>query len=399
MKNLFFIIKEIISNNLKRILYQLTSYPFKTDSDELHLKYSMDWLKNAYKNGDGGVASHYDLLRGKWLNPFPETTGYIIPTFFDYFHKTGDKYYFDTAIKMTDWLIKVQIDNGACMQGSYDKTKGKNNPIIFNTGQNIFGFLRSFKETKNEKYLQAAIKAGDFLVDCVDENGIWNKYLHNNIPHTYNSRTSWALLQLFEVTKKKEYKKIAISNLNWVLDQQQKNGWFKNANFKPGELPNTHGIAYTLRGLLESYLLIGNEKHFNAVIKTSEKLMKLLEVRGNLFTFWDKKWKNHGKFLKNMQGRYVCLTGNIQLAIIFMKIFKVNKDLRFVNAAFKLIDFVKSTQNLTSNNPGIRGGIKGTFPVNGNYSFLKFPNWATKFFADSIIIKSNITEDIKFILK
>ena len=76
--------------------------------------------------------------------------------------------------------------------------------------------------------------------------GIWNKYLHNSIPHTYNSRTCWSLLELYSLVADEKYKVTAINNLDWVLQQQNSNGWFKNANFKPNELPNTHGISYTL---------------------------------------------------------------------------------------------------------------------------------------------------------
>ena len=45
----------------------------------------MAWLARAQDcstSADGGVARHYSLLDG-WSTSYPETTGYIIPTFFD----------------------------------------------------------------------------------------------------------------------------------------------------------------------------------------------------------------------------------------------------------------------------------------------------------------------------
>jgi uncharacterized protein YyaL (SSP411 family) len=355
--------------------------------DATHLNETMNWLKNAHQNGQGGVSSHYSLLKGKWLNPFPETTGYIIPTFFDYFNHSKDKYFFESAVKMTDWLCGVQLDNGACVQGVYDYKKGKNKPLVFNTGQNIFGFLRTHRETKEKKYLDCALKAGDFLTANIDEKGIWNRYLHHNIPHTYNSRTSWALLELHSITGNKKYEKVAVANLDWVIRQQHKNGWFEHANFKPNEYPNTHGIAYTMRGLLESYFITKIQAYLDAVILTSESLLKKIETGHPLYTFWDRDWKNHGKYFPFLEGRYICLTGNIQLSIIWMKLFLKLGDKRFLAAAHRLIDQVKARQNITCKNPGIRGGIKGAFPIIGSYSFLKYPNWAAKFFADALMIR------------
>ncbi len=362
----------------------------KLKDDTTHLHETMNWLNNAYQNGRGGIASHYDLLRGRWLNPFPETTGYVIPTFFDYSNYSGNRYYFDAALKMTDWLSKVQLDNGACMQGLYDYQKDKNNPIIFNTGQNIFGFLRTFRETGEKKYLDCAVKAGDFLIGNVNEQGIWNRCLYNNIHHTYNSRTAWALLKLHAVTGNEDYEKVAVANLDWTVQQQHPNGWFSHANFKPSELPNTHGIAYTLRGLLESYLITKKKAYIDAVMSTSEHLLKRHEAGQPLYTFWDQNWQNHGKYLKPLKGRYICLTGNIQLAIVWLKLFLQTKNKRFLYAANDLIDRVKGLQDISSTNPGIRGGIKGAFPITGSYSFLKYPNWAAKFFADALMLRNKM---------
>ncbi len=48
-------------------------------------------------------------------------------------------------------------------------------------------------------------------------------------------------------TGNKIYRDIAVTNLDWVVKQQQKNGWFENANFKPNEYPNTWGSPISSR--------------------------------------------------------------------------------------------------------------------------------------------------------
>ena len=44
--------------------------------------------------------------------------------------------------------------------------------------------------------------------------------------------------------------------------------------------PSTHGIAYTLRGLLESWEFVRDDRYLDAVVTTTEALMRKLEVLG-----------------------------------------------------------------------------------------------------------------------
>ena len=54
-------------------------------SIEEHLRAAAEWLLRAQAaTPDDGVAHSYDVRAGKWLASYPETTGYIIPTLYDY---------------------------------------------------------------------------------------------------------------------------------------------------------------------------------------------------------------------------------------------------------------------------------------------------------------------------
>ena len=54
-----------------------------------------------------------------------------------------------------------------------------------------------------------------------------------------------------------------------------------------------------------------------------------------------------------------------------------------------MIDEMKTTQLRTHHNLAFRGGIPGSYPINGNYASYKLINWATKFFADALLLKAN----------
>ena len=49
---------------------------------------------------------------------------------------------------------------------------------------------------------------------------------------------------------------------------------------RAGTDPNTHGIAYTMRGLLESAILLDNEPYMGAVARTSDALIGRFEDLG-----------------------------------------------------------------------------------------------------------------------
>jgi hypothetical protein len=98
------------------------------------------------------------------------------------------------------------------------------------------------------------------------------------------------------------------------------------------------------------------------------------------------KWESRDK--------YSCLTGNAQLAIVWLKIFGINNDARLLNAALKIIDQNKMTQSLDSGNPGIKGGIPGSFPIWGKYLRLSYPNWAAKFFADALMLQEAVMQEL-----
>jgi len=401
MTDLPYLVRRSLRDVLARERMQHVPFPMKLDGDEEHLRETMAWLLRAVEHGEGGVAGHYSLLHGRWLPPFPETTGYVVPTLFDYAALSGEPRYADAAVRLTEWLREVQHaggdDDGGCMQGLYDRRRGKTRPIIFNTGQNVFGFLRAYAETGEERFMDSARRAGDFLARKVDARGVWNAALHHHIPHTYNARSAWALLELHEATGEARYAEVARANLDWAVAQQAENGWFRNAHFKPGELPNTHGLAYTTRGLLESYRLTREPAYLAAAQRTADKVLRLFEIRKHLYVFWDEGWQNHGKYFPRMRGRHVCVTGNVQFALVWMRLFELTGDAPYASSAFKMVDFVKTLQDLKSRHEGVRGGVPGAFPLFGSYASLKFPNWAAKFFAEALMLKRRLMEDERLV--
>ena len=359
----------------------------KVDENIKHLQYAMDWLKYAHEiNQDGGVSIGYSFSRG-WQPSYPETTGYIIPTMFDYYHLTGDNEYKEHATKMANWEISVQMKTGAVQSGHLGVLPKK--PAVFNTGQMLFGLVRAYKETKKDKYKKSAEKAANWLVESQDGDGTWRaglSTLASNPVHTYNTRTAWGLLQVHNITSQENYLIAAEKNIDWALTQQLNNGWFKNNAFNINEDPLLHTIAYAIRGVLECGIYLDNKTYIDAAKKSADVLLKLQQKDGSLFGEYNFKWKN--------TVNYSCLTGDAQVSIIWLRLFEMTQDKKYLSAAKKMNYYLKTTQDLNSNNKSIRGGIKGSQPIYGSYMCFTYPNWAAKFFVDALLLEDKIEKQI-----
>jgi rhamnogalacturonyl hydrolase YesR len=118
----------------------------------------MEWLCRAQDaTPDDGVSGAYDLVADTWYPSYPETTGYIIPIFFDYAARTGDDAFRARAVKMANWLVSLQMECGAFPEPPWIEPKGQ--PIVFDTGQIIHGLVRAYEETDDPRFLNAASRA------------------------------------------------------------------------------------------------------------------------------------------------------------------------------------------------------------------------------------------------
>lgn len=365
-QNFYYILPATLKDFLKK-----TNPSYQND---VHIKSAMGWLSLAQKqNNDGGVSAMYSLFEG-WAPSYIETTGYIIPTFFNYAEISKKYFYREEAIQMADFELINQLQSGA-----FPGSGSKDTPIVFNTGQVIFGLCRAYEETKEEKYRQAAEKAADWLISVIDEDGCWRKNEYLNNIHTYNTRTAWSLLNAHKISKNSAYKEAAEKNIEWALAQQLENGWLQNNGFYPEQEPLVHTIAYSISGILEAAIYLRKKKYLEGAVKPAIQLAQAQRADGSLQGSFNKDW--------NSSVKWSCLTGNSQMSIIWQKLFTATKDKRFLDAAKKSNSFMKSMQNLNSPNPGIKGGIAGAFPIYGWYAPFSYPNWAAKFFVDALMLE------------
>jgi len=374
---------------MKRLLptlHDLSGRAYPVLDPQTHLRETMQWMCRAQDaTGDGGVSRSYALRymrahqRRGWLASYPETTGYIIPTFFAYAKLTGDNGYRERAIRMAQWESDVQMESGAVQGGVIDFAP---TPAIFNTGQVLFGWAAAYQETGDERFLQSAMRAGDFLVEALDADGAWrlhgSQYARSGV-NVYDARSAWGLLEGYAVTKKPEHQAAVIKNLDFVLTRQQPNGWYAECCLDDNEQPLLHTIAYTMEGLLESGVILNEPRYIAGARKAADALLALQRPDGSLAGRFDRDWRPAAK--------WSCLTGDAQTAIVWFRLAEITGEKKYAEAAGRMIHYLSSTQNLTSNDPGIRGGIAGSQPIWQEYGTYEYLNWDAKFFTDAMLLQ------------
>jgi hypothetical protein len=94
-----------------------------------------------------------------------------------------------------------------------------------------------------------------------------------------------------------------------------------------------------------------------------------------------------GSYLRGWQSEvsWSCLTGNAQIALVWLTFHEMTNDIRYLQAATAANHYLKQVQSRSAGSPGIRGGVAGSYPIYGDYGHYLYLNWAAKFFADSLM--------------
>ncbi|MDX1942361.1 MAG: hypothetical protein SFU99_17485 [Saprospiraceae bacterium] len=342
---------------------------------------TLQWLEKSIQTTDyQGSSAYYHLIKG-WSLTYPETTGYIIETLFDYAKYLQQERWKNLAITCADWLCSIQRPDGAFPGGINTNA----DPIVFDTGQILFGLVRAFKETGDLKYKLTTERAVVWLINILELDGSWQRYSYvpNYIP-AYYTRVIWAILYANEILKKDEIIAGMQLALNYYLQNITPQLSFKNWSFKPNESAYTHTIAYTLRGILESGILLNDERI----------LTKATAVIDKLITIYKDKEKLAGKYDENWNGDYTfeCVTGNAQMSIVLTRLFQLTGNVIYQEIALHIFQATFSRQWLIPLQ-GLYGAIPGSHPLWGAYQRFKFPNWAAKFYLDAYLLLYKVTSE------
>ncbi len=370
-----------IASDAVRIIFErshLYSYTKTKKNTADALMSLFQWIFNAQRL-DGGIAAYYCLLTG-YSESYPEVTGYIIPTLYEFARATNNDDAVVAAERATDWLLSLQMPDGAFpagLQGSEAR------PSVFNTGQILQGLVRAYKETHRIEILQSAQNAGAWLAEVQCQDGSWSgPAAYQSSPHAYYSMVAWALAELSKVPDR-GYSNVSAAerNLDWALPHFRPSGWIDGINLQ-GHPNYLHFIAYAIQGILECGILLRRMDAIESAEKSAWVLLRKFETHKFLAGAYDQDFKNSRTF--------ACLTGNAQMCCVWLRLYEVTNDLRYLNASLKMNEMLKQLLPLHGQ-PGIAGGVSGSYPTWGAYQPLRYISWGCKFLADALLLEQRLT--------
>ena len=333
------------------------------------------WLGRAQDRSlskDGGVARHFSLISG-WSHSYPETTGYLIPTMLAVGVETRNDELMQRARRMLDWLAAIQFPEGGFQGGTVNQTPRV--PVTFNTGQILMGLAAG--SDLDARYRAAMHKAADWLVQTQDEDGCWRKYptpFAKPGEKTYETHVALGLMDAARIDAGRGYLESALKQVNWALTNQLPNGWLAKCCLEEPGSPLTHTLGYALRGIVGAYLSSKDERYLNAACLTADGLLSAMDSSGRLPGRLDSNWR--------AAVDWVCLTGTSQIAHCWLLLHRATGRGAYLQAGLTANRFVRRT--IASDGPDdMRGGVKGSFPVDGEYGQWQYLNWACKFTIDA----------------
>ena len=343
------------------------------------------WLGRAQdqsRSHDGGVARHFGLIDG-WASSYPETTGYVIPTMLAYSRLRGDDRVRERARRMLDWLVSIQSPCGGFQGGLIDSQPVV--PVTFNTGQILMGLAAGTREF-GDAYRHSMHRAAEWLVETQDPDGCWRRYptpFAEPGEKAYETHVAWGLLEAarLEGAGGGRYGDSAMANVRWALGLQRANGWFEKCCLNDERQPLSHTIGYVLRGLVEAYLFTRDSAVLEAARKTADGLLTAIRGDGFLPGRLDADWRGATS--------WACLTGSVQVASCWFLLYQQTGHLPYLEAGRAATSYVRRTIRVDGP-PETRGGVKGSFPVHGEYGTYQYLNWACKFSIDANLLERQL---------
>jgi hypothetical protein len=347
------------------------------------------WLMQAQQvTPDDGVALGYfpcSRDREAWKPSYPETTGYIVTSLLAFADRFRDDAVRDAALRMARWEIGIQMSSGA-VQGGPVCPAEKQTPAAFNTGMVLDGWCSAYAATREQGLLVAARRAADFLVNDLDAQGYFRTngaFVSGGEIKTYTCLCAWALYRFGELSGEERYVQAAIRSIEAAVRQQQPNGWFAHNCLTRSDAPLTHTIGYTLQGVLEVGLLAKRDDFLAAVRSCVEQLLSRITEHGYLPALFYADWEP-AAFSS-------CLTGSAQIAVVCYRLYQAAGTDSYRLAADRLVNYLKALQSLHSPLPAINGALPGSFPLFGAYMRAGYPNWATKYLLDALLLQERLS--------
>ena len=339
-------------------------------------------ISNSSDKNFGSVHSFYDERKNEFSFIYPEITGYFLSTLRFLYDIEKNNDYLNSSKQTSDWLIKLNQDNGGIIQGIYN-SKIQTLSYSFDTAICAKGLLDCFLISNNQKYFEFAknliFQIEDFLEpdgtikplknlstnNFEENNKVWYKqkgclHIKNCIP----------FFQMYKITNDENFLKQGILICDTFSKYQNNDGSIKlHLN---NDVINLHTMCYALEGLFYAYYITKNKKYLQSIKNGLVWVTHNIHEDGSVNLWFNTKYHEKAAYP---------IAQLIRLFILLDKI-DVNDFLKY---AKKLSSFLFSLQN-DSKNICLNGGFYEGFTktIFGWKKISRINSWTTMFAIQSI---------------
>ncbi len=368
----------------------------KTEVDKI-IKEGSAWLlesgiQSKENINTGAFKAWYNTKSKKYSYLYSEISGYLITHMCFMYEYTNKKVYLNSAIKSANWLIKCAQDKTGgfkCLFLLDKKIKldFKSEQIYaFDNGVIINGLVNLYKLTKKKEYLDAATKCGNWIVNQAQKKNGEIKPIYDLKKKSFvEDKKKWSWVSGSYHTK------ISIGLLNLYSVNKKKffliasKKIFKTSlkkQIKTGEFlstrfsTNLHPHCYSAEGLWVGSKFLKNKNYLNAVVKSIEWIFKNQNINGLLPRL------RIGKKLIYSE-RVDALSQSVRLALLLLRDNKVNKkkfDIQIKKVIMIIIKYQSKSKNLKE-----KGGFYWGKSSKGKIS-IDLNCWVTSFVVQTLIL-------------
>ena len=320
-----------------------------------------------------GLLRVWDLNNKEWIKPYPEVTGYTIPTIINASNRLFYEKGFQIAKTMLEFLLKIQD-----IHGGYGSFYG-NYLYSFDTLAVAEGMLAGYKEFGDERYLKCAQKCCEFVKDMQHSSGAFyfmkdisgNKLNANCM---WNSGFSGMFTKFMPTLLELGCKDIALGYINWLKNML--------LGFRDKELYSTwpecsisfsHPMGYMLEGLLKL-----EHSAWDIEIEDTKNIIEnniLPCIKNGFIPFVVTKYS---------PSDYSYVSGCTQYSYILAMLYRVFDNLKFKEIAKECLSYFE----LCEKTSGIYGGSAQFCNKDGSLAGippLQVNTWASKFYIDTLL--------------
>lgn len=233
--------------------------------------------KNANGADIGGAFNAwFDPETNSYSYVYSEITGYALTALMYLYGEKGEDLYRTHARQAADWLISTQTKEGAFPTALRYAENDFKSPHFhtFDVGMVLNGLLCLYDSTKEERYLESARKAADWLIRFQNPDGSLAAHVTaegevtdtpttwSTQPGSYHAKIAIGLLHFFRASGDERYRTAAVNLCEYALTRQQPDGQFYTYGEEQGT--NFHPHFYSAEGLWVVGTIIQEKRYLDA---------------------------------------------------------------------------------------------------------------------------------------